>query len=118
MAHTTVKFPKNIVNHYVTTLTKKIEVDGVLLFGSFAWGTPTKHSDVDLVVISKDFSKYDFDKRLSLLNHTRDKISYQVAMDIIGYTPKEFSQIEKYSAIMSKAKQKGKWIYRKEKSLR
>ncbi|MBI2459832.1 MAG: nucleotidyltransferase domain-containing protein [Parcubacteria group bacterium] len=113
MAQTTVKFPKKIINHYISTLENKIRVDSVLLFGSFAWGKPTKHSDVDLAVISKDFAKYDFDKRLSLLNHTRDKVSYQVAMDIIGYTPKEFSNIEKYSAIMSKAKQKGKWIYRK-----
>lgn len=118
MARTAIKFPKIIVNHYIKTLKKKIEVDGILLFGSFAWGQPTKHSDVDLVVISKDFSKYNFDSRLSLLNHARDKISYQAAMDIIGYTPKEFSQIEKYSAIMSKAKQKGKWLYRNNKSLR
>lgn len=113
MAQTAVKFPKTIVNHYIGTLKRKIKIEGILLFGSFAWGNPTKHSDVDLVVISKDFSKYDFDGRLSLLNHARDKISYQAAMDIIGYTPKEFSQIEKHSAIMSKAKQQGKWLYEK-----
>lgn len=84
MADATVKFPKIIVNHYIATLKRKIKVDGVLLFGSFAWGNPTKHSDVDLVVISKDFSKYDFDERLSLLNHTRDKISYQLFMVMYG----------------------------------
>ena len=51
MAEKTIKFPKKIVDHYIETLKQKIEITDVLLFGSFAWGQPTKHSDVDLVVI-------------------------------------------------------------------
>lgn len=112
MAERTVKFPKKIVNHYIDVLRKKIQINGVFLFGSYAFGNPTKHSDVDLVIISPDFSKKSFDSRLDYLTHARDKITRQIAMDIIGYTPKEFSQIEKHSAIMSCAKKHGKWIYK------
>lgn len=108
---TTVKFPEKIVNHYIKNLKQKIKVKGVLLFGSFAWGKPTKHSDVDLVVISPSFSKRNFDRRLDFLTDVRDKIALQIAMDIIGYTPKEFANIEKHSAVMAIAKKKGKWIY-------
>ena len=112
MAEKTVKFPKKIVNHYIQTLKKKIRTKGVLLFGSFAWGKPTKHSDVDLIIISPDFTKKNFDQRLDFLTEARDDITYQIAMDIIGYTPKEFSKIEKNSAIAALAKKKGKWLYR------
>lgn len=112
MAEKTIKFPKKIVDHYIKTLKQKIKITGVLLFGSFAWGQPTKHSDVDLVVISPDFIKKNFDKRLDFLTDARDKTALQIAMDIIGYTPKEFDEIEKHSAIMTKAKKDGKWIYR------
>lgn len=113
MAKTTkVKFPKKIVNHYIATLQKKIKLRGVLLFGSFAWGRPTKHSDVDLVVISPDFVKRSFDRRLNFLTKARDDQARQIAMDIIGYTPEEFAEIEKHSAIMAQAKRKGKWLVR------
>ena len=113
MAHTTVTFPRVIAEHYINILKKIVIVDGVLLFGSFAWGKPTKHSDVDLVVLSRDFSKRDFDQRLDFLTQARDDRSRQIAMDVIGYTPKEFAHIEKESAIMAKAKKDGKWLYRK-----
>ncbi len=112
MASKTLKFPEKIVDHYIENLKQKIKVKGVLLFGSFAWGKPTKHSDVDLVVISPSFSKRNFDRRLDLLTAVRDKIALQIAMDIIGYTPREFANIEKHSAIMAIAKRKGRWIYK------
>jgi predicted nucleotidyltransferase len=109
---TKVKFPRKIVNHYIKNLKQKINVKGALLFGSFAWGRPTKHSDVDLIIISPDFTKKEFKNRLQWLSRMRDEITYQIAMDVIGYTPKEFSEIEKNSAIGTLAKKKGKWIYK------
>lgn len=113
MARATVKFPASTANYYINILKKKIAVDGVLLFGSFAWGTPTKHSDVDLVVLSPDFHRQTFDQRLDFLTNARDRRSRTIAMDVIGYTPKEFAHIENESAIMAKAKKDGKWLYRK-----
>ncbi|MBI4652738.1 nucleotidyltransferase domain-containing protein [Candidatus Kuenenbacteria bacterium] len=111
MAEKIIKFPHKIIDHYISTLEKKIRINGVLLFGSFAWGKPDKHSDVDLVIISPNFYRKNFNKRLDLLTNARDKITFQIAMDVIGYTPKEFQDIEKHSMIMTKAKRDGKWIY-------
>ena len=51
--------------------------------------------------------------RLIWLSRMRDHKSHQIAMDIFGYTPKEFVGIEQRSAIMAKAKRDGKWIYKK-----
>lgn len=113
MASKAIKFPEKIVNHYIANLKNKIDVKGVLLFGSFAYGEPTKHSDVDLIVVSPDFSKIS--DRLVWLSRMRDDMTYQIAMDIIGYTPREFANLEKHSAIGAIAKKKGKWIYRAKK---
>lgn len=107
-----IRFPKKIVNNYLKHLESKIKIKGVLLFGSFAYGNPDKHSDVDLAVISSDFRKQDFWKRVNFLTKMRRNIADQIAMDIIGYTPSEFRHIEKHSAIMAKAKKDGKWIYK------
>ncbi len=45
----------------------------------------------------------------------RDDTTYRIAMDIIGYTPREFNNLEKHSAIGAIAKKKGKWLYKAEK---
>ena len=105
-----VAFPRTIVDHFVTTLSRKIPVEGVLLFGSFAYGNPTKHSDVDLVIISPDFKKMEFWDRVGWLSQQRDKTSMQAAMDVIGYTPEEFAHAHEWSAIMAKAKKDGMWL--------
>jgi len=106
-------YPKKIVNHYIDEVKKDIKLDGVLLFGSFAYGKPNKHSDVDLAVISRDFKKMNFLKRMDWLQSKRGKPAFQIAMDIIGYTPEEFKKIEESSATMAYAKKHGKWIYKK-----
>lgn len=33
---------------------KPLDLDQVILFGSYAYGTPTKDSDIDLYVVTKD----------------------------------------------------------------
>lgn len=108
-----IEFPKKIVEHYINSLKTEIVIDGIFLFGSFACGKPTKHSDVDLAVISDDFNKKKYRNRLQWLSRMRDDVSCGVAMDVVGYTPKEFSDIEEYSAIMADAKKRGRWIYKK-----
>lgn len=111
---TNIKIPKKdikVINHYIDLLQNKIKVSGVLLFGSYAWGEPSKHSDIDLAIISPDFDKKEFSNRFQWLSRMRDDFTYQTAMDIVGYTPKEFAHIEEHSAIMDRAKKYGRWIY-------
>ncbi|OGF20875.1 hypothetical protein A2316_00610 [Candidatus Falkowbacteria bacterium RIFOXYB2_FULL_38_15] len=102
-----------MINDYIERLEKKIKIKGVLLFGSFAYGHPTKHSDVDLAIISPDFQKKDFWNRVDWLTFMRKNVADTIAMDVFGYTPSEFRDIEKHSAIMAVAKKRGKWIYQK-----
>lgn len=85
---------------------------GVFLFGSYATGKIHPDSDIDIIVISPDFKKISFIKRLELLSCLRrSKVTRSVPMDIFGYTPEEFEEIDKESIVMRQAKKEGKMIY-------
>ncbi len=74
--------------------------------------TIREDSDVDLIIISSDFKKLAFMDRLVLLSKLRkSKLTRSVPMDIIGYTPEEFENIDKESIIMRRAKREGKMIF-------
>ena len=42
------------IKDYLSRLKDKIKIDKVILFGSYAKGTATEFSDIDLLIISKD----------------------------------------------------------------
>lgn len=44
---------------FVESLKGEISVDGVILFGSYAWGHPKSHSDIDVAIISRNFRDKD-----------------------------------------------------------
>ena len=104
---------KKIVKEYLKNLPSNIKVDGLFLFGSYATGKVREDSDLDLIIISPDFKKMEFMKRLILLSHVQgaSKLTRSVPMDIIGYTPEEFENIDKESIIMRRAKREGKMIF-------
>ena len=43
-----------IINDYLSRLDGKLNIDKVILFGSYAKGIATELSDIDLLIISKD----------------------------------------------------------------
>jgi len=104
----TTGFSKKIINEYLEKIASQIKVEGVLLFGSYAYGQPDKHSDVDLIVVSPDFEAMP--DRLFWLTQQRDGVATGIAMDIFGYTPEEFANIEQESTIMGYAKEHGQWL--------
>lgn len=106
--------PKKIIKVYIRNIPKKIKVKGVFLFGSYATGKVNKDSDIDFIVLSPDFKKIAFIKRLEFLSRVQGavRITRSVPMDIFGYTPEEFEEIDKESIIMRQAKKEGKMIYK------
>ena len=46
---------------------KKYSIDGAYLFGSFAKGTSNEWSDIDIAIISSDFSDDLFEERLNFM---------------------------------------------------
>ncbi|MBP3285207.1 MAG: nucleotidyltransferase domain-containing protein [Clostridia bacterium] len=56
-----------IINNYVLELSKEININKVILFGSYAKGTNHEDSDIDLAIFSDDFSNMDRIEALKFL---------------------------------------------------
>ena len=65
----------------------------VILFGSYAYGTPTKDSDVDLLVVM-DIPKSEFRNKAIEI---RQSISYRFGMDLLVRSPEEIAYRVSYN---------------------
>ena len=90
------KFKSRIKNKY--------GVEKMIFFGSRASGKPSKWSDVDLILISKNFKGKSFLKR-SLGLHFYWNLEYPV--DFICYDPEEFETLRNKITIVSQALREG-----------
>jgi predicted nucleotidyltransferase len=64
-----------------------IRPDQVALFGSWAKGRQRRGSDIDLIVISRDFRRKGLRRRLELLGTAAARAL--VPVQALGYTPEE-----------------------------
>ena len=79
---------KRIVRRYRAQLEKMgIRPARILLYGSQATGTAREGSDIDLIVISGDWKKYNHRQRLELLGIASARILEPVQAQ--GFTPSE-----------------------------
>ena len=65
----------------------------VILFGSYAYGTPTEDSDVDLLVVM-DIPKSEFTRKAIEI---RQRISYRFALDLWVRSPEEIAYRVSYN---------------------
>jgi len=87
MAKTTPEL-KQIIKRYRMQLIKMgIQPERVLLYGSQAAGTAQEGSDIDLIIISGDWKKYNRRERLELLGIASARILEPVQAQ--GFTPSE-----------------------------
>lgn len=90
MAETTSEL-KRIVRRYRIQLEKMgIHPTRILLYGSQAVGTAREGSDIDLIVISGDWQKYNHRQRLELLGIAAARILEPVQAQ--GFTPSEIKE--------------------------
>jgi predicted nucleotidyltransferase len=87
MAKTTPEL-KRIIKRFRSQLEKMgIHPERVMLYGSQAAGTAHEGSDIDLIVISGDWKKYNYRERLELLGIASARILEPVQAQ--GFTPSE-----------------------------
>ena len=83
----------------------------IYLFGSYAWGQPTKDSDIDLFVVI-EFSKDNRRKRLMPGYQVLSDLD--IPNDLIVYTKEEFeNNLQHPSTLSSKIRNHGKKLYAK-----
>lgn len=98
---------KNIIKQlkkFKSNLKKNIYINKIIFFGSRAKGKPRKYSDIDLLIVSKDFRKKKFRYRAIGFYDFWD-LDYPV--DFLCYTPEEFQKLSKQVTVVSEAVKDG-----------
>jgi predicted nucleotidyltransferase len=108
-----------IDNIYIQQLSdnlKELNPYLILLFGSYAYGTPHLDSDIDLLVVTNDnYMPQNLDERINLqLNVSKHifELAKQVPIDLIVYTLPMYNKfIEQDSFFAHELLTKGKILY-------
>lgn len=79
------------IDRIAKKIVKELHPEKVILFGSWAWGTPGPDSDVDLLIVKKREGEFLEEHR-----RVRRIINGEIAADILIYTPEE---VERRSAL-------------------
>src|SRR5438094_9218697 len=95
---------QKITQRYVQRLARSITVDKAILTGSWATGRYLEDSDVDLIIVSDDFSKMPVSERLSYL---QKKWTSKIPLEAFGYTKDEFRQMRQRSTYVRDAIRNG-----------
>ncbi len=82
----------------VDKISHTIATDKIILFGSYAYGNPNEHSDIDLCVITRD----NITRKRSLLKAIRKGIApiASIPTDILIYDKEEFKQRAKLATTL------------------
>ncbi|MDP2909624.1 MAG: nucleotidyltransferase domain-containing protein [bacterium] len=94
---------KNITKQII----EKYKPEKIILYGSFAYGKPTKDSDVDLFIIKKTRKA----KTLRHLEIDRILLDRKMPLDILVYTPEEVRKVSAENLFVKEILNKGKIIY-------
>ncbi len=84
-----------LITYLITLLGEKgIDVQKIIIFGSYARGTATTDSDLDLVIISKDFRGKGIFERAKKLQGIEWALvkKFMVPLDIITMSPDDFKK--------------------------
>lgn len=101
--------PSKVILRFKDALSKYINVESLILFGSYVNGHPDKYSDIDVAVVSSDFSKTNPIKNLQFLF----KIAKEVDIDIepLAFLPEEINHPDPRS-FESEILKKGKIVFK------
>jgi len=95
-----------LIRRYKEELRKLgIRPERIILYGSHAKGKAGEHSDIDVVVVSRDFAAMNLRERLELLGIAAARIMEPV--QALGYTPEEFSALGQGSFVGDEVKPVG-----------
>lgn len=87
-----------------------LNISKIILFGSYASAKSSRYSDIDVVIVSKDFRNRDIFKRIKLIKDAEIMTikKYMIPLDIITLTPEEMDNENSITADFAK---KGEIIY-------
>jgi predicted nucleotidyltransferase len=88
---------KEIISSFKEALEKNgVKAEKIILFGSHAKGAAGENSDIDLVVISRDFAGMSFKRRCEVLGRAITEVMEPI--EPLAYTPEEFKNLPGFNA--------------------
>lgn len=106
---------ERIIKGFIERLSSEIDIDEIILFGSHANGTPKKHSDIDLAIISDSFLGKSRIKNMQFLS--RIAARYNTEIEALPFTLEEYNNLDHRSFLASIVKS-GKTIYSKKELIK
>ncbi len=87
------------INEVIKKITLYYNPESIILFGSYAFGTPNSDSDIDLLIIKQT----TLPKHLRASEVRKHLYGMMIPMDLLVYTPSEFEteKNQKYSFLNS-----------------
>ncbi len=102
---------REIIKQVVNRLVNTYQPVKIYLFGSYAWGTPTDDSDLDLLIVV-DHSDQNAYQRAVAGHHALWGL--EIPKDLLVYTEKEFAkEAEDVTTLCHKVTQDGITVYAK-----
>lgn len=99
---------KHLVREYVNALEPTINVDRIILYGSYANGRPHRWSDIDLAIVSRDFAKKSLWQRQGILGHALKNSDAMI--EVLGYSLAEYNHAIPQT-FLGEIKRTGKVMY-------
>ena len=101
--------PMRLIRRFARQVVERFQPDKIILFGSYAYGTPHADSDVDILVVMPARNQLDQAVRISLA------IDPPFPLDIIVRTPHSTKwRLAESESFLTEVTTKGKVLYEKE----
>ena len=97
-----------VIRRFARAVAERFQPDKIILFGSYAYGTPHEASDVDILVVMHARNQHDQAIRI------RWEIPASFPMDLLVRTPKNMQwRLEEGDSFLREVVSKGKVLYEK-----
>jgi predicted nucleotidyltransferase len=102
------KIPMRVIRRYARAIAEEFQPDKIILFGSFAYGTPHEDSDVDLLLVMPARDTHSMAVRI------RYRLAAPFPLDLLIRTPKEMKwRLEEGESFLTTIMSQGKVLYEK-----
>lgn len=92
------------IEEFKENANKEFPILKIIFFGSRAYGTANKWSDIDVIIVSPGFKNLNFFERGARMY---DYWTLDYAVDFLCYTPEEFDKLKKRITIVREALENG-----------
>jgi predicted nucleotidyltransferase len=100
--------PMRVIRRFVRQVAERFQPDKIVLFGSYAYGTPHADSDVDVLVVMPARNQLDMSAKISIT------IDPPFPLDIVVRTPKSMKwRLEEGDSFLREIVSRGKVLYEK-----